>query len=144
MEINTELAKKLIAEQFPNWTDLPIFPVTHSGWDNRTFHLGPNMVIRLPSDEKYAPQILKECLWLPKLARQLSFKIPTPVGLGYPSEIYPWHWSINTWIDGDSLNQNPKVDLNQFANDLGQFLLRSLVPGHILRWNQKFCDVWNV
>ncbi len=123
MEINTEVAKKLIAEQFPKWADLPITSVSHSGWDNRTFHLGANMIIRLPSDGKYAPQILKECLWLPKLARQLSFKIPAPVGLGYPSEIYPWHWSINAWIEGESLNQNPDVNLNQLANDLGQFLL---------------------
>jgi len=122
MEINVELAKKLITEQFPQWEELPISAVSHSGWDNRTFHLGQEMVIRLPSAEKYAPQILKECLWLPKLARQISFKIPKPLGLGYPSETYPWHWSINTWIDGKSLNQDTNVDLKQLAKDLAQFL----------------------
>jgi aminoglycoside phosphotransferase (APT) family kinase protein len=122
MEINFELAKKLITEQFPQWKELPISPVSHSGWDNRTFHLGQDMVIRLPSAVEYEPQILKECLWLPKLARQVSFKIPKPMGLGYPSKIYPWHWSINTWIDGSSLNQEPNVDLKQLAKDLAQFL----------------------
>ena len=59
MRINVELAKKLITEQFPQWEELPISSVSHSGWDNRTFHLGQEMVIRLPSAEKYAPQILK-------------------------------------------------------------------------------------
>ena len=122
MNINVELAQKLIAEQFPKWAHFPISPVSHSGWDNRTFHLGQDMVIRLPSAEEYAPQILKECLWLPKLSRQVSFKIPKPMGLGYPSEIYPWHWSINTWIDGSSLNQEPNVDLKQLAKVLAQFL----------------------
>lgn len=67
VEINTELVKKLIKSQFPQWSDLPIYPVEKGGNDNRTFHLGNEMSIRLPSDEGYAPQVEKENLWLPIL-----------------------------------------------------------------------------
>ncbi|BCA96079.1 hypothetical protein TUM19329_24400 [Legionella antarctica] len=68
VKIDTNLAQKLIAEQFPQWQSLPIHPVAQSGWDNRTFHLGEEMVIRLPSDLEYEPQINKEYKWLPWLS----------------------------------------------------------------------------
>lgn len=71
IEIDSVLVKNLIAEQFPQWKDLPIRPVSHSGWDNRTFHLGENMLVRLPSAACYEGQVEKEHLWLPKLAPHL-------------------------------------------------------------------------
>lgn len=39
-QINTGLVKRLIGEQFPDWTHLEVKPVKFSGHDNRTFHLG--------------------------------------------------------------------------------------------------------
>jgi len=66
--INETLVQRLIAAQFPQWKDFPIRPVTHSGWDNRTFHLGEHMLVRMPSAEDYALQVEKEQRWLPKLA----------------------------------------------------------------------------
>ena len=64
IEINRLLVGKLISNQFPKWADLLIKPVASSGWDNRTFHLGENMTIRLPSNAEYAPQVEKEQYWL--------------------------------------------------------------------------------
>jgi len=58
--INETLVHHLIAAQFPKWKDLPIQPVAHSGWDNRTFHLGQDMLVRMPSAEDYALQVEKE------------------------------------------------------------------------------------
>ena len=55
--INTSLVKELIAQQFPQWSHLPIYPVEHSGWDNRTFHLGSIMLVRLPSAQEYAAKV---------------------------------------------------------------------------------------
>ncbi len=53
LEINTSLASRLVATQFPEWKDLLIRPVVSSGWDNRTFHLGEQMLIRMPSGADY-------------------------------------------------------------------------------------------
>lgn len=53
-EISTALVEQLISEQFPQWADLPIRPVEFGGWDNRTFHLGDDMSVRLPSAAHYA------------------------------------------------------------------------------------------
>lgn len=47
MDITTELVKRLIEEQFPQWKDLEVRPVARSGHDNRTFHLGNTMAVRL-------------------------------------------------------------------------------------------------
>lgn len=122
MNIDEKLAKKLINEQFPEWSHLTVTPVETSGWDNRTFHLGDGMSIRMPSDEAYAPQILKEFKWLPVLAKGLSVQITNPIALGKPSDTYPWHWSVNQWLDGDVASLANIANLNDFAESLGCFL----------------------
>lgn len=122
LQINAELASRLIVSQFPEWQHLSIKAVAQSGWDNRTFHLGDEMVIRLPSKEDYAPQILKEFKWLPKLAEGVSIKITMPLALGLPCNDYPWHWSINQWIKGETASHDRVNDMNQFAIQLSQFL----------------------
>ncbi len=37
---------ELVAEQFPQWTHLPVRPVELDGWDNTTFRLGDDMSVR--------------------------------------------------------------------------------------------------
>lgn len=46
--IDVALVRWLVIAQFPQWRDLPICLVIPSGWDNRTFRLGENMLVRLP------------------------------------------------------------------------------------------------
>ncbi|MEH7237657.1 aminoglycoside phosphotransferase family protein [Bacillus sp. JJ1562] len=123
IKIDVDLVSKLIKEQFPEWSSLNIKPVKKSGNDNRTYHLGNHMSVRLPSDIAYAPQVEKEQKWLPILAEHLSLPISMPVAKGKPNEIYPYPWSINKWLDGETLSLENINDLNQFANDLGGFLV---------------------
>jgi len=122
MEINVPLVARLIAEQFPDWADLPIKPVEFDGWDNRTFHLGNEMLVRLPSAERYTPQVDKEQRWLPKLAPFLPLPIPIPLAKGKPNDDYPWQWSIYPWIDGENASIERIGDLRKFAISLAQFL----------------------
>ena len=122
LKITVSLVADLVAEQFPSWADLPIRPVKQSGWDNRTFHLGETMSVRLPSAEGYAPQVQKEQQWLPKLSHDLSFPIPEPLAMGKPSKNYPWNWSIHRWIEGENADILQNEDLPQLALDLTQFL----------------------
>lgn len=118
MNIDEVLVARLVAAQFPQWNDLPISPVALSGWDNRTFHLGDNMLARLPSAAMYANQVEKEQKWLSILAPFLPLEIPTPLAMGNPTDEYPWYWSIYRWIDGES----SITDLTLFAKDLAHFL----------------------
>ena len=71
-DIDASLIRELVAEQFPHWAGLAIRPVELSGWDNKTFHLGEGMSVRIPSAEMYTAQAEKEQQWLPKLAPPTS------------------------------------------------------------------------
>jgi aminoglycoside phosphotransferase (APT) family kinase protein len=121
--IDTALVHRLIASQFPKWQGLPIETVTASGWDNRTFHLGKKMLVRLPSAAEYAPQVDKEHKWLPKLAAALPVSIPTPLEVGKPEYGYPWKWSIYRWLEGETVAAVSVEDLPALASDLASFLL---------------------
>jgi aminoglycoside phosphotransferase (APT) family kinase protein len=113
----------LIAAQFPQWAHLPLKPVECSGWDNRTYHLGDEMTVRLPSAEAYAAQVEKEHRWLPRLLPFLPLPIPVPLAMGKPTDGYPWHWSIYRWLEGESATIEGITDLRQFASTLAQFLV---------------------
>ena len=120
--IDDALVCRLIAGQFPQWSELPIRPVTPSGWDNRTFRLGDTMVVRLPSGEDYAEQVAKEQRWLPILAASLPIAIPMPLALGQPAAGYPWSWSVYRWLEGESASSGSVADLTEIASSLGRFL----------------------
>lgn len=121
-EITVSLVSDLISEQFPKWARLPIRPVESGGWDNRTFHLGEEMSVRLPSAERYASQVQKEQKWLPKLAPHLSIPIQEVLAIGQPSKNYPWNWSVCRWIEGENASTLGIDDLEQFAAQIAQFL----------------------
>jgi aminoglycoside phosphotransferase (APT) family kinase protein len=121
--IDAELVSNLIREQFPQWSGLPIRAVKESGWDNRTFHLGAQMLVRLPSDPAYAPQIEIEQRWLPQLAPTLPLAIPTPLEQGAPTQIFLMPWSIYRWIDGERASADRIANLEEFARDLARFLV---------------------
>ena len=122
MKIDISLVRLLIDQQFPQWADLPISPVVTSGWDNRTFHLGEHMSIRLPSAAKYASQVDKEQRWLPKLQPNVLLMIPKPIAVGEPSNEYPWHWSIYEWLEGEAASIEGIADLSKFSKKLAYFL----------------------
>src|SRR5918997_1595383 len=53
--VDAALVRRLIAARFPQWADLPVRPVEVGGGDNRTFHLGPRLTVRLPRGAHHAP-----------------------------------------------------------------------------------------
>jgi aminoglycoside phosphotransferase (APT) family kinase protein len=120
--IDASLARRLIDSQFPQWSQLPIAPVELDGWDNRTFRLGSELTVRLPTGDWYAQQVDKEQRWLPVLAPQLPLPIPTPVAKGAPDAEFPYPWSVYRWLDGE-LAANARIgDLSVFAATLAGFL----------------------
>ena len=122
MVITAELVQNLIAEQFPQWKDLPVRPVEKSGHDNRTFHLGDAMSVRLPSGKAYEAQVQKESRWLPYLQAQLDYPISAPLAVGRPCAQYPYFWSINRWIEGCTLRDEAPADRTALARALAAAL----------------------
>jgi aminoglycoside phosphotransferase (APT) family kinase protein len=120
--IDAALVGRLLNDQFPQWAELPIRPVEPGGWDNRTFRLGPDLLVRLPSAERYASHVAKEQTWLPRLAPELPLPIPEPTGKGRPAAGYPWPWSVYRWIEGTPAGDAQINDMPRFAADLAGFL----------------------
>ncbi|MFL9989223.1 aminoglycoside phosphotransferase family protein [Paraburkholderia sediminicola] len=121
--INDTLVRHLVSAQFPQWSDLPVRPVAISGWDNRTFHPGEQMLVRLPSVRQYAVQVEKELWWLPRLAPFLPLPIPVPLAISEPADGYPWRWwSIYRWLEGEAAASARVANLCDFAHTLAQFV----------------------
>lgn len=124
LRITPYLARKLIAEQFPEFSNFPITDVEKQGHDNRTYRLGLDMLIRMPTAADYALKVPKEQELLPQLAKRLSLSIPAPIKMGKPSADYPFSFSIYKWLPGNSINLLTLTDQNkeQLAFDLARFL----------------------
>ena len=127
-----DLVRRLVAAQFPRWAGLPVLPVATEGWDNRTFHLGAEMSVRLPSASPYSLAVEKEQRWLPVMAPQLPLQIPVPLAKGVPGEGYPYVWSVYRWLDGDTARRDNVADLTEFGAALADFLaaLQGVDPAH--------------
>lgn len=122
MELDLTTIQKIISIQYPKYASFEIRNVVKSGHDNQTFHLGNEYSLRFPSAYDYSSQVLKEHQFCKKLQESISYRITEPIELGQPSDLFPYHFSINSWIDGESMNEFNVKDKNQLAYDLAQFL----------------------
>lgn len=148
-----DLAHNLIAEQFPEYADLPITDVEKQGHDNRTYRLGEHMLIRMPTAADYALKVPKEQELLPQLAKRLSASIPAPIKMGKPSADYPYPFSIYKWLSGKSINLLTLIaqEKEQLAFDLAKFLkeLQSITdvegpePGQHNWWRGDHVSVYD-
>ncbi|MFC4066217.1 aminoglycoside phosphotransferase family protein [Actinoplanes subglobosus] len=120
--VDAALVRRLVRRQFPELADLPVEPVARGGWDNFTFHLGPERLVRLPSAAEYALAVDKEHRWLPVLAAQLPLPVPVALAKGEPVADYPHPWSIYRWIGGEPARRDRIADPVRFALDLAGFL----------------------
>lgn len=122
LELDVELVRRLVADQFPHWAGLPLERVPSSGTDNALFRLGDDLCVRLPRIEWATGQVEKDLRWLPRLAPLLPLPIPAPLVKGTPTPDYPWTWGIYRWLPGESANDAPILDMEGAARDLARFL----------------------
>jgi aminoglycoside phosphotransferase (APT) family kinase protein len=120
--MDIELVRRLVAEQFPALSSLPITEVATDGTDNEIYWLGDDMVVRLPRLPRAAEAVRREQHWLPRLAPGLPLDISIPLAAGVPSETFPYPWSIHRWLDGENLTVQPTTDLEDTAVRLGRFV----------------------
>lgn len=121
--ITADLVRRLVAEQAPRWAGLRVEPVPVDGWDNRTYRLGPDLTVRLPTRGYYVAAIEKEERWLPVLAPHLPVPIPEPMFTGRPGAGYAFPWSVRRWLPGEPARPERLADPVRFAAQLGEFLV---------------------
>jgi aminoglycoside phosphotransferase (APT) family kinase protein len=122
-EVTESVVRALIRSQCPQWAELPRRFVSLGGTDNVMVRLGDNLAVRLPRRAKASGQAVKEWTWLPRLARALPCRVPTPRHCGQPDYGFPWQWSVCDWLPGDDLTRQAVADWDGLARDLASVLL---------------------
>jgi aminoglycoside phosphotransferase (APT) family kinase protein len=118
-----EQVRRLVAEQRPQWADLPVTPLPEDleGTDHVLFRLGDELVARMPKIAWAADQGASDARWLPVLAAHLPARVPVPLHVGEPGAGYPWRWTVVPWIAGRTPPRTG-VDDVVLAQDLAAFV----------------------
>lgn len=102
LEIDHTLVERLVREQFPDWAGLPLTSIEPWGTVHAIYRLGDDLSLRLPRRLTWSDEEHLVARWLPRFAPVLPLAIPAPVAEGRPGDGYPCHWSVCTWVEGDS------------------------------------------
>lgn len=119
--IDADLARRLVAGQFPRWAGLEVTPVPSTGTDHALYRLGDALLLRMPRISWAQDQPDSDRRWLSLLAPHLPLTVPVPVATGEPTLGYPSRWSVVPWMPG----QNPdgtNHDAVMAARDLAAFV----------------------
>ncbi|NKY58226.1 aminoglycoside phosphotransferase family protein [Nocardia flavorosea] len=127
LEITEDLVRDLLREQHPDLAVLIIREVA-GGWGNQMWRLGDDLAVRMQRMDPTPDLQLKERRWLPVLAPRLPLPVPTPVRFGEPSERFPKHWTVMTWVPGEPLDHATISRGTHAADTLAEFLRALHVP----------------
>ncbi|MGY5007507.1 aminoglycoside phosphotransferase family protein [Streptomyces sp. 900105755] len=127
IEISADLVRGLLREQHPDLAGLAIHEVA-GGWGNQMWRLGDELAVRMQRMDPTPELQLKERRWLPVLAPRLPLPVPTPVRFGAPSEHFPKHWTVMTWVPGEPLDHGSISRGTHAADTLAGFLRALHVP----------------
>lgn len=119
--ITADLVRDLLEEQHPDLAGLTIREVA-GGWGNQMWRLGDELAVRMQRMDPTPELQLKERRWLPLLAPGLPLPVPTPVRYGEPSERFPKHWTVMTWVPGEPLDRGTISRGDHAADVLADFL----------------------
>ena len=121
-----ETVQELVANQFPQWSGLPITGIASQGTVNALFRIGDQLVARFPLQPAAVDETRR---WLEseaEAARELlgrtPFATPEPVAIGEPGADFPLPWSVQTWLPGTTATEVDPGDSVAFADDLARFI----------------------
>ncbi|HWD06708.1 MAG TPA: aminoglycoside phosphotransferase family protein [Amycolatopsis sp.] len=120
-EVTADLVRDLLRDQHPDLAGLPIREVA-GGWGNQMWRLGDELAVRMQRMDPTPQLQLKERRWLPVLAPRLPLPVPAPVRFGEPSERFPKHWTVMTWVPGEPLDHGTISRGVHAADTLADFL----------------------
>jgi len=127
VEVSDSVVQRLVRDQRPDLGDCPLARVAN-GWDNATFRLGDDLVVRMPRRDEAVPLILHEQRYLPGIAIRSPVPVPVPVYAGRPTPDFPWPWSVVRWVPGVPAVDAGPADRAPAADGVAAFLTALHVP----------------
>ncbi len=122
VDVSVGVVSALVAEQFPQWRDLPVRPLPSGGTVNALFRLGPDIVLRFPllpsTDPELRAELRREQEHALLLGAHLPVAVPEPLGLGEPGDGYLGPWTAYRFIPGETAQPDRMGDPDVFARDL--------------------------
>lgn len=126
LKVPVEVVDRLVDEQFPSWSGMPIKPVASLGTVNALFRIGEHLVARFPLQgdnvEETRRWLEREATAARELLGRTPFPTPEPVAIGEPGAGYPLPWSVQTWLQGTVATQADPGHSIAFAHDLAAFI----------------------
>jgi aminoglycoside phosphotransferase (APT) family kinase protein len=123
IEVNADLARRLISSQFSDLADASIRRVG-TGWDNAAFLVDERLVFRFPQRAVAAPLIEREIEFMPAIAQRLSVSVPNPIYVGTAQFDYPWRFAGYAIVRGATACGRTLAleERRRLAEDLARFL----------------------
>jgi aminoglycoside phosphotransferase (APT) family kinase protein len=126
VDVSVATVEGLVADQFPEWRQLPVRPVRSHGTVNALFRLGEDVVLRFPLQPRlgarHRAELVREQALAREIAPQVPVAVPEPLGLGEPGEGYAGPWTAYRWIEGDTASPESIPDETEFARGLADFV----------------------
>ena len=112
LDIDARLVRLLIADQFPQWSELPIHQVAPAGTVYAIFRVGDSLAARLPlrvdDPSTVRSRLAEEARAASEFAAASPVPSPRPIALGEPGQGYPLPWTVQTWLPGrDAIMDDP-------------------------------------
>jgi aminoglycoside phosphotransferase (APT) family kinase protein len=121
-DIDSDLVRSLLRDQFPRWADLPLERVDSGGTVNAIYRLGDELAVRLPLTASGARSLDWEGRWLHRLAPLLPVRIPAVVASGAPARGFGWNWAVHRWIEGETAVEGQLTKPDSLARELAGFV----------------------
>ena len=130
VHVDPDTVRALLREQQPQWADLPLHDLDHTGTDHAMLRLGADLVVRLPRMPWAVRTLRLEQEWLLRIADRLPVPTPVPIAIGRPSAHFPWPWSVCRWLTGTTPVPGELADPHGLAHDLAALIraLRAVDP----------------
>lgn len=120
----TTVARALIADQFPEWSDRPITSIDAEGTQHTIHRLGHDLAIRLPlRPGRTRSDLEAEAAAADEVAGAISVRSPEVAAIGEPTERFPSPWSVQTWLDGTTATESDVTGSIAFGADLGRLVV---------------------
>jgi len=126
LDVDEDVVRRLVGEQFPAWRPLGIRRLGSVGTDHTIFRVGTGLAARFPrhpgDPDEVRAALEAEAAAVRELAGATTFPVSEPIAIGHPGAGYPLPWSVQAWLTGHDATVEDPAGSSSFAEDLATLI----------------------